>query len=56
LILEYLEVIPDAGTSLLLKGHPIEIVQMANNAVKTVRIQPNYRYLTTIADDKPLKK
>jgi len=38
LILEYLEVIPEAGTSLRLEGYPIEIVQMANNAVKTVRI------------------
>jgi len=39
LILEYLEVIPEAGTSLLLEGHPIEIVQMANKAVKTVKIK-----------------
>jgi Mg2+/Co2+ transporter CorB len=40
LILEYLEVIPEADTSLLLEGHPMEIVQMANNAVKMVRILP----------------
>lgn len=40
LILDYLEVIPEAGTSLRLEGYPIEIVQMANNAVKTVRIHP----------------
>lgn len=40
LILDYLEVIPEAGTSLLLEGHPIEIVQLANNAVKMVKIQP----------------
>ncbi len=39
LILEYLEVIPEAGTSLLLEGHPIEIVQMADKAVKTVKIK-----------------
>ncbi|MCK5662291.1 MAG: CBS domain-containing protein, partial [Thiotrichaceae bacterium] len=39
LILDYLEVIPEAGTSLLLDGHPVEIVQMANNAVKIVRVQ-----------------
>ena len=43
LILEYLEVIPDAETSLLLDGHPLEIVQMANNAVKTVRLLPQSR-------------
>lgn len=40
LILNYLEAIPEAGTSLLLEGHPIEIVQVANNAVKTVKVQP----------------
>jgi Mg2+/Co2+ transporter CorB len=39
LILNYLEAIPEAGTSLLLAGHPIEIVQVANNAVKTVRVR-----------------
>ena len=38
LILDYLEVIPEAGISLRLEDHPIEIVQMANNAVKMVRV------------------
>lgn len=41
LILEYLEVIPETGTSLRLEGYPMEIVQMANNVVKTVRIHPH---------------
>ena len=40
MIIEYLETIPEPGTSLLLEGHPIEIVQTAANAVKTVRIDP----------------
>jgi Mg2+/Co2+ transporter CorB len=40
LVLEYLENIPEAGTSLKLAGYPIEIVQTTGNAVKTVRIQP----------------
>jgi len=40
LILEYLENIPEPGTSLLLGEHPVEIVQTAANAVKTVRIDP----------------
>ncbi len=39
LILDYLEVIPEAGISLRLDEHPIEIVQIANNAVKMVRIE-----------------
>lgn len=45
LILDYLEVIPEADTSLLLQGHPVEIVQMANKAVKMVRILPNRQLL-----------
>ncbi|MCK5877207.1 MAG: HlyC/CorC family transporter [Candidatus Marithrix sp.] len=40
LILNYLEAIPEAGTSLVLDNHPMEIVQLANNAVKMVRILP----------------
>jgi len=40
LVLEYLEDIPEAGTSLKLAGYPIEIVQTTGNAVKTVRILP----------------
>jgi len=38
LILDYLEAIPETGTSLRLEGYPIEIVQVANNTIKTVRI------------------
>lgn len=40
LILEYLETIPQPGTSLKLAGYPLEIVQTSGSAVKTVRIQP----------------
>ncbi|HEX5340808.1 MAG TPA: HlyC/CorC family transporter [Gammaproteobacteria bacterium] len=40
LILEYLEAIPQPGTSLKLAGYPVEIVQSTGNGVKTVRIQP----------------
>ena len=42
LILNHLEVIPEAGTSLLLEGHPIEIVQVSSNTIKMVRIKPNH--------------
>ncbi len=38
LILEYLEDIPEAGTSLRLGDYIIEIVQLSNNAVKRVHI------------------
>ena len=40
LILEYLESIPQPGTSLKIAGYPMEIVQTSGSAVKTVRIQP----------------
>lgn len=46
MITEYLETIPEAGTSLLLAGYPIEIVQTASNAVKTIRIDPNFKNQT----------
>jgi Mg2+/Co2+ transporter CorB len=38
LILEHMEFIPEAGTSLKLAGNPIEIMQVKNNMVKTARI------------------
>ncbi len=38
LVLEYLEDIPKPGTSLLLSGYPIDIVQTQGNLVKTLRI------------------
>lgn len=37
LILEYLETIPQPGTSLMLDGHPLEIVQTDEKTVKTVK-------------------
>ncbi|NOX09419.1 MAG: HlyC/CorC family transporter [Gammaproteobacteria bacterium] len=43
LILEYLETIPEAGTSLLLAGYPLDIVQTQNNSVKTARLYPQQR-------------
>ncbi|MDM8559302.1 HlyC/CorC family transporter [Candidatus Parabeggiatoa sp. HSG14] len=43
LILNYLEEIPEAETSLLLEEHPIEIMQVASNAVKMVRIRQAYK-------------
>ena len=40
LILEYMETIPEPGTSLLLSGYPVDIVQTKDNAVKTARLHP----------------
>ncbi len=39
LVLEHLETIPETGTSVLIDGHPIEIVHILNNSIRTVRIQ-----------------
>ena len=43
LITEYLEAIPEPGTSLKLAGYPIEIVQTKDNMVKTALIKPALR-------------
>jgi Mg2+/Co2+ transporter CorB len=43
LILEYMETIPEPGTSLMLHGYPLEIIQTADNAVKTVRYRSRVR-------------
>lgn len=40
LILEHLEDIPETGTSLRLAGYPMDIIQISNNSVKTVKIYP----------------
>ena len=38
LILEYLENIPQAGTSLLIENHPFEIIKTQSNVIRTVKI------------------
>jgi Mg2+/Co2+ transporter CorB len=43
LITEYLETIPEPGTSLMLAGYPVEIVQAKDNVVKTAQINPAFR-------------
>lgn len=43
LIVEHLESIPETGTSLMVAGYPIEVVQIQDNAVKTARIRPGDR-------------
>ena len=43
LIIEYLGSIPEPGTSLMIAGYPIEIMQTTGNAVRTARIIPALR-------------
>jgi Mg2+/Co2+ transporter CorB len=40
ILLEQLENIPEPGTSVLIGGHPIEILQVQNRMVKVARIMP----------------
>jgi Mg2+/Co2+ transporter CorB len=40
LVVEYLETIPEPGTSLKLHGHPLEVLQIADNTVRTLRVWP----------------
>ena len=40
LILEYLQDIPESGTGLNIASHPMEIIQVKNQVVKTIRIYP----------------
>jgi Mg2+/Co2+ transporter CorB len=46
MIIDYLETIPEPGTSLKLRGYPLEIIQADETAVKTVR----YRTLPRSAE------
>jgi Mg2+/Co2+ transporter CorB len=43
MVLEYLEDIPEPGTSLLLSGYPVDIVQTKGNLIKTLRVHVNQR-------------
>jgi Mg2+/Co2+ transporter CorB len=49
LIIEYLETIPEAGTSLRVNDYAIDILQTGDNAVKTVRLKP----IATVAGAAP---
>lgn len=37
LIIEHMELIPEPGTSVLIQGHPMEITQTRNNAIRRVK-------------------
>jgi Mg2+/Co2+ transporter CorB len=43
LIVEYLETIPEPGTSLKIGDHAVEVLQVGDNTVKTVRLTPPAR-------------
>lgn len=49
LILEYLETMPTGGTCLRLHGYPIEIMQVKDNMIKSVKIMPSL-YIAPVED------
>ena len=55
LIIEHMEFIPEAGTSVKIDGYPIEIMQMKNNMVKTARLSiPSDHDVTSPQSELPL--
>ena len=42
-LIEYLETIPEVGTTVKLAGYPVEVVQTKGNAVKMARVYPEWR-------------
>ncbi len=40
LILEHLEEIPECNISLKIEGHPLEVLEVENNVIQRVRVQP----------------
>ncbi len=51
LILEYMETIPDADTSLMIAGHPIDIIQTKDNSIKTIKIQAQIKTASNKTSD-----
>ncbi|NQZ93010.1 MAG: DUF21 domain-containing protein [Moritella sp.] len=49
LILEYLEEIPEANISLIIEGHPLEVLEIENNVIQRVRVQPVEKKQSQIA-------
>ena len=54
-IIEHMEFIPEAGTSVKINGYPIEIMQVKNNMVKTARLSlPEDHEITSPQNELPL--
>ncbi len=53
LILEHLEAIPEPGTTILLSGHPVEVVRTRGTAVEFARVQPAITQVTQASDECP---
>jgi Mg2+/Co2+ transporter CorB len=44
LIVEYLEDIPQNNLSVRISGYPIEIIEVSDNMIKSVRVMPEFFY------------
>jgi len=51
LILEILEDIPQANLSVRIAGYPVEIVNVTDNMIKTVRVQPEFFLDQNVEED-----
>jgi Mg2+/Co2+ transporter CorB len=49
LIIEYLEDIPESNISLRIAGYPVEIIDVADNKIKTVRVMPEH-FISQVAE------
>jgi Mg2+/Co2+ transporter CorB len=50
-IIEHLEFIPEPGTTLLLEGHPVEVVKTQENAIQRLRIAPRLEQFESEDED-----
>jgi Mg2+/Co2+ transporter CorB len=51
LIVEYLEDIPQNKLSTRIAGYPLEIIEVTDNMIKTVRVMPELRTISTDTDN-----
>jgi Mg2+/Co2+ transporter CorB len=51
LIIEYLEDIPENNISLRISGYPVEIIDVADNMIKTVRVMPEHFFDETSVEE-----
>jgi len=51
LIIEHLEDIPEANLSVRVSGYPLEIIEVSDNMIKTVRIMPEFYNLNDNEED-----
>jgi Mg2+/Co2+ transporter CorB len=42
-LMAYLQMIPDSGTTVLIENHPVEVLQVADNRIKMVKVYPIWK-------------